>query len=113
MFMDDVLVENSHDSAVEQVQFDLFRRQHELKEISGILQTLTAKGQEEQKQWIRENEDIMVELAEEFIDESLHGLDGIQMDNETVRLSVEVMTQLRETLGLFQAIIAGEDELEA
>ena len=96
-----------------QVKFDLYRRQKEIKEVADILQKLSSKGKSEQIEWLQENEDFVTEMAEDFVDDSLFKLDGVRLDNETVQLSVEVMTQLKETLGLFQSVVSGEDNLEA
>ncbi|PIR64625.1 MAG: hypothetical protein COU63_01230 [Candidatus Pacebacteria bacterium CG10_big_fil_rev_8_21_14_0_10_36_11] len=112
--MDELLSDpDSNDEQGEKVRFDLYRRQKEIQEISKILQQLSARGRNEQKEWLRENEEFVTGMAEDFVDDSLVQLDGVKMDSETVRLSVEVMTQLRETLGLFQAIVSGDDGLDA
>jgi len=114
VFMDELLSDpDSNDEQGEKVRFDLYRRQKEIQEISKILQQLSARGRNEQKEWLRENEEFVTGMAEDFVDDSLVQLDGVKMDSETVRLSVEVMTQLREKLGLFQAIVSGDDGLDA
>jgi hypothetical protein len=112
VFMDENF-EDSNDQSSEQVRFDLYRRQKEIQEVAKVLKGLYSKGKTEQAEWLKENESFVSELAENFIDESLFKLDGIKLDNKTLQLSVEVMTQLRETMGLFQAIISGEEDLEA
>ena len=97
----------------EQIRFDLFRKEKEIREISHVLQKLSAKGRDERRRWLQENEDLVVEMAEEFVDDSFYKLDGAQLDHETLELSVQVMTELRKTLGLFQTVITGDEELEA
>ncbi|HCR81737.1 MAG TPA: hypothetical protein DIV47_04695 [Candidatus Pacebacteria bacterium] len=97
----------------EQVRFELQRKEKEIREISRILQGLLMKSRDERRVWLQENEDLMINLAEEFVDESLYKLDGAQLDNETLELSVQVMTELRKTLGLFETVITGNEELEA
>lgn len=96
-----------------QIKFDLYRKEKEIREISRILRNLSLKGTDEHREWLQENEELVSDLAEEFVDESLYKLDGAQLDSETLELSVQVMTSLRETLGLFQAIISSDRELEA
>jgi len=110
VFMDD-LDKTSNESG--QIKFDLYRRQKEIREVANILQKLSSRGKSEQMEWLQENEDFVTEMAEDFVDDSLFKLDGVKLDNETVQLSVEVMTQLKETLGLFQSVVSGEDNLEA
>ncbi|MFH2118215.1 MAG: hypothetical protein ABII10_00535 [Candidatus Paceibacterota bacterium] len=96
----------------EQVRFDLYRKEKEIREISQILKNLAIKGTAERR-WLRENEELATDLVEEFVEDSLYKLDGAQMNGETLELSVEVMSKLRETLGLFQAVITSGEELEA
>lgn len=96
-----------------QIKFDLYKKEKEIREISRILRNLSLKSTDERRQWLQENEELVSDLAEEFVDESLYKLDGAQLDSETLELSVQVMTSLRETLGLFQAIINSDRELEA
>lgn len=102
---------SSQDSANEQVIFDLHRKEKEIKEISQILHSLRGKG--EQRRWLKENEDLMFNLAEDFVEESLYKLDGAEMNQETLELSVRVMTDLRQTLTLFQSVLGSEGKLEA
>lgn len=97
----------------DQVRFDLYRKEKEIREIAQILKDLSTKGRDERRVWLQDNEDLVIELAEEFVDDSLYKLDGAQLDSETLELSVQVMTELRRTLGLFQTVIGGDEELEA
>lgn len=105
--------EEGDDQASAQVRFDLYRRQKEILEIAEVLRNISSRGKTEQAEWLKENESFVAEMAENFVDESLFQLDGVKLDNKTLELSVEVMTQLKETMGLFQAIVSGEDDLEA
>lgn len=116
VFIDDDFsseLDRANDQVSAKVRFDLYQRQQQIKEISQILKKLSAKGQTEQTEWLRENEEFVSELAENFVDESLFQLDGVKLDNKTLELSVQVMTELKETLNLFQTIVSGEDNLEA
>jgi len=113
VFIDDQVPEEADDQLSAQVRFNLYQRQQQILEIRSILQDLSKKGQSEQTEWLRENQEFVTELAEDFIDDSLYQLDGIKLDGKTLQMSVEVMTQLKETLNLFQTIIYGEDNLEA
>lgn len=109
----DPMLPQGFTSPSDQVRFDLYRKEKEIREISHILKDLSTKGRDERRRWLQENEDLVTDLAENFVDDSLYKLDGAQLDSETLELSVQVMTKLRETLGLFQAVIGGDEELEA
>lgn len=100
-------------SESDQVRFDLYRKEKEIREISEILKDLSTKTRDERRQWLQDNEDLVTELAEDFVDDSLYKLDGAQLDSETLELSVQVMTELRETLGLFQTVVSTNEELSA
>jgi len=113
VFLDEEVLEDADDQTSAKVRFDLYQRQKQLVEIRTVLQNISSKGQTEQAEWLRENEEFVSEMAENFVDESLYQLDGIKLDSKTLQLSVEVMTELKETLNLFQAIVSGEDNLEA
>lgn len=112
-FPEDITAIDDDNPISDQVRFNLYRKEKEIKEISQILRELAQKKRSEQRQWLRENEDLMFDLAEDFVDESLYTLDGAEMDHETLEMSVQVMSQLRQTLGLFQTVLNNDDELEA
>ena len=98
----------------ENTRFHLFKKQRELSEINRVLGDLTAKAKKDDLDWLRENDELMVGLAESFIDDSLVGLEGSPLDGETMKLSLRVMSNLKETLNRFENLISSEvDELEA
>jgi hypothetical protein len=109
----DQVLQQSTSGESEQIRFDLYKKEKELKEITDILQSLSIKSRDERRRWLQENEDLVANMAEEFVDDSFDKLDGAQLDHETLELSVQVMTKLRKTLGLFQTVITGNEELEA
>lgn len=107
------LTEVANDDLSEQVKFDLHRKNQEVKEISRILHELATKEKADQRHWLQENEDLMFTLAEDYVEDSLYKLDGAEMNSETLELSVQVMSDLRKTLTLFQTVLDSHDELEA
>jgi hypothetical protein len=113
IFVPESAFQSGQNSENEQVRFELYRKGKEIREIAQILKGLSLKSRDERRAWLQDNEDLMANLAEEFVDESLYKLDGAQLDSETLELSVQVMTELRKTLGLFQTVMAGNEELEA
>ena len=97
VFVPESTLQPGQNSENEQVRFELYRKGKEIREIAQILKGLSLKSRDERRAWLQENEDLMANLA----------------DSETLELSVQVMTALRKTLGLFQTVMAGNEELEA
>lgn len=89
----------------ESAKFDLFLKAREVKQLAEVLQGLSTKSKVERLDWLRQNESLVANLVDTFTDESLSTLEGASMDREMMKLSMEMMSNLRRALlmldGLF------------
>ncbi len=94
-----------HATSPESMKFDLFLKAREVKQLAEVLQGLSTKSKTERLDWLRQNENLVGGLVDTFTDESLSTLEGASMDREMMKLSMEMMSNLRRALlmldGLF------------
>jgi|GEM_PF-2759024 len=79
-------------------KFQLFVKVREIQQLAKILQEVKLKNSSERLIWLKENEAIIATMVDTFTDDSLAQLQGLTADQETVKLSVTLMTELRQTL---------------
>lgn len=96
----------------EKTKFHLYKKQRELFQLNKILESPSLNSKDN-KTWLRNNNDLVFDLAESFVDDSLAGMEGSPLDGETIQLSFKVMKKLRDTVSRFEAIVSGEEEFEA
>ncbi len=90
----------------EEVKFDLFVQTRRVKQISTALtQILQHNLDSEVENWIGHNSEIVDQLLNNLLDDSLLVLDGVQLDDESKSLSVELMANIRETVDIVNALI--------
>jgi hypothetical protein len=86
-------------------KFQLFVKLREIKELTSLLQEVGLRSTAERQAWLLDNEPIIADMVNEFTDESLSKLQGIGTDRETVNLSVDLVTSLRQTLLLLDSLM--------
>lgn len=86
-------------------KFQLFVKLREIKALATLLQEVRLKTTAERKAWLQDNEPLIADLVNEFTDDSLSRLQGIGTDRETVSLSVDLVTSLRQTLLLLDSLM--------
>lgn len=79
-------------------KFQLFVKVRKIQQLAKILQEVKLKNTVERLNWLQENQAIITKMVDTFTDDSLAQLQGITADQEVVKLSVTLMTELRQTL---------------
>lgn len=90
----------------EEIKFDLFVKSREIKQISQSLEKISLLSEEEQREWINEHETILLDLMNSFMDDSILAMDGLQLDKESMDLSVELVSQLRDAMSSIQKMLS-------
>lgn len=93
------------------IKFELYLRSRELKEISFHLEKIILKNSEERKTWMEENRKVLESLLKVFADGSNLSLNGIDLDEETTKLSMEFAVNLRQTVAIINALFYNSDGL--
>lgn len=85
-------------------KFQLFVKVREIQQLAKILQEVKLKNTLERQNWLHENELIIAKMVDVFTDDSLAQLQGLTTDQETVKLSVTLVTELRQSLLLLDSL---------
>lgn len=99
--------------SVESLKFDLYVKSKEISQIVGSLKYVMLLPATERKKWISTNESMMMELMDSFIDDSVLAMDGLQLDQESMNLSVELVTNMRDAMNMINNIFSGRKKLKS
>ncbi len=69
------------------------------------MQEVRLKNTQQKQAWLQENEAIIAKMVDTFTDDSLAQLQGLTADQETVKLSVTLITELRQSLLLLDSLL--------
>lgn len=97
----------------EEMKFNLFLKSRELRQISLALQRVMLKKRVEREQWVEENQSVMENLLKVFAEDSSLTLDGMQLDDETAVLSMELAENLKKTISIINTLFYGVDDLKS
>ncbi len=92
-----------------QVKFELFVQLRKVRQITQALDQAILKNQNQERHWLAENQELIDEFLSDLLDDSMLVLDGVQLDDEGIDLSLDLMHDIRLTLDLMQKVIY-EDE---
>ncbi len=101
----------SSDSQDQETKFDLYVQSRKVKQISLALDRFTQDSSDEGYSWLSDDHELVGQLVDELLDDSLLALDGIQLDSEGVELSVNLISEVRKALTIVEQI-AGTDLIE-
>jgi hypothetical protein len=93
------------------VKFDLYVKAREIQQISDSLRHILTLPQAKRQEWLEENESIVAELMDSFMDDSVLAMDGLQLDQESMELSVTLVTKMRDAMNMIHRIFSDDDSL--
>jgi hypothetical protein len=65
--------------------------------------------EERRREWVDQNEDMIADLMNSFMDDSVLAIDGLQLDEESMQLSVSLVTEMRSTLNMIHQMLDNEE----
>ncbi|MBD3250657.1 MAG: hypothetical protein GF381_03765 [Candidatus Pacebacteria bacterium] len=95
----------------EEIKFDLFLQSRRVKQISSSLQQLSTKSKQEQLEWLSLNPDLVEQLMDTLLEDSMLALDGVTLDGESMNLSIELISDIRQTVGLVNSLMGFQDSV--
>ena len=101
-----ILVEDQAD-----LKFNLFLRSREMKQIVVYLEKVMLKKKSERELFVSENKALIESLMKVFVDDSNLSIEGMQMDKESAKLSMQLAMDLRKSISLINALFYGVDGL--
>jgi hypothetical protein len=86
------------------VKFGLFVKTHEIKQLEESLKQVLLMPKQDQMAWLEEHETFVGNLLDSFVTDSTLALDGLQLDNEALQLSIEFVTVLRDVMNTIRSL---------
>lgn len=83
-------------------KFDLYLKTREIDKIHDIIESVLEKSRSEQKYWFSENQEVIADMLDSFMLDSVSILDGVRLDPESMQLSVQLMEKLKSTMRMMQ-----------
>jgi lipid II:glycine glycyltransferase (peptidoglycan interpeptide bridge formation enzyme) len=88
------------------VKFDLYVKNRELQQIAQSFRSIMLLPPKQRKKWTEQYQDLIEDLMDSFTDDSLLAMDGIQLDDESMDLSTELVSNLKTTMNIIQDMLA-------
>jgi len=101
-----VLLEDKAD-----LKFNLYLRSREIKQIVVHLEKIMLKRKSERDLFVSENKSSIESLMKIFVEDSNLTIDGMQVDEESAKLSMDLAMDLRKSISLINALFYGVDGL--
>ncbi len=98
---------------VADLKFNLYLRAREVRQIVVYLEKLMLKKKSERDLFVSENRNTIEALMKVFVQDSNLSIEGMQLDNEAAALSVQMATDLRQSISLINALFYGVDGLKS
>ncbi len=108
---DDQPIQFLSKSRTQSTKFNLFLKAREMKQVEEVLQGVMILPETERQQWVEENGEMMSAAFESFIEDSNQTLEEMNFDLESLELSKELVTALRDTTNIVQGILSEKQKL--
>jgi hypothetical protein len=93
------------------LKFNLYLKSREMREIVLNLEKIMLKKKAEREVFVTENRVFVDSLMKTLVDDSNLTLEGMQMDQESVQLSMQLATDVRKSMSLINALFYSNEGL--
>jgi hypothetical protein len=83
-----------------------------VRQINSSLQKILLWNKSRREAWLDDNQEVIDQLMDTFIQDSTMILDGVRLQGEALQLSVDLMTNLREATTVIKSLVRGKNSLE-
>ncbi len=90
----------------DELAFDLFVKIREIQQITDSLKQVSLLPTSKRQAWIHDHEPIINDMMESFMQDTLLVMDGMQLDGETTKLSIELITSMRDAMNIIGSMFA-------
>lgn len=101
------------DTLNQSTKFNLYLKTHEVKQINSVLKNIMMMQRDQREEWILENGELVQSAFDTFIDDSNVVLENLNLDDETIELSQELVVSLRDTMQTVESILTDEYLLDS
>lgn len=95
------------------VKLGLFVKNNQAQKLITEFERIRLLPTPQRQAWLDENESVLNHLLDTFAQDSLVALDGLGMDEETVSLSIELVTNLRDAMNTIQGVLYDDGRLKS
>jgi hypothetical protein len=95
------------------LKFQLFARTMEMKQIAASLEHVALMSEADREKWAADHEENINQLLDVFMDDASSALEGLHLDPEAMKLSMEFMSTLKDTMNRLQSILNNNEDLLA
>lgn len=89
----------------QETKFDLFIQSRRVKQISSALDKIMFYSHNKEFLQMMQDQEFVSELLDELLDDSLLVLDGIQLDGETMDMSMKLMSDIKRAIDVLQQVV--------
>jgi len=83
----------------------LFSRIHHVDGLIQQFERITLMTKSQRSAWVSENKKFLQNIFDHFVSDSFKILDGVELDEEGIQLSIEFVTKLRDVMNMVQNIL--------
>lgn len=102
-------VDSSKIEQVLETKFDLFVQSRRVRQITTALSDFLKQLSATHPGWLEDNYDLFEHFFEELMDDSLLALDGVELDHESLELSVSLMSDIRRALSVVEEVVVDDE----
>lgn len=95
------------------VKLGLFVKNNQAQKLITEFERIRLLPPTERQVWLDDNELVLNRLLDTFAQDSIVALDGLGMDEETVSLSIELVTNLRDAMNTIQGVLYDSGRLKS
>jgi hypothetical protein len=85
-------------------KFGLYLKAHELQQARQLLETVQHFAPADRQAWLSDHEELVAQVIDGVVNDAAEALDGLHLDKETMKLSMDFVINLREMVNAFQHI---------
>ncbi|MEN8253620.1 MAG: hypothetical protein ABFQ62_04565 [Patescibacteria group bacterium] len=94
------------------IKRELFARAQHANSLSKEFEKIMLLPKIKRQKWVEENESFLGQMFDTFTDDSMMALDGVELDNQGMELSMEFISKLRVTMTMLKTIMGESKRLE-
>lgn len=95
------------DTNGQQTKFDLYVQSRKVQQLTIALDKFVTSLSKSPSSWLVENQELVEQFLDDALAEAMLVLDGMQLDEEGVRLSISLMSDIRRALSVVEQMAEG------
>ncbi|HQM15813.1 MAG TPA: hypothetical protein PLM16_01250, partial [Candidatus Woesebacteria bacterium] len=93
------------DQSGQQTKFDLYVQSRKVQQLTIALDKFVTSLSKNPSSWLIENQELIEQFLDDALSEAMLVLDGMQLDEEGVKLSISLMGDIRRALSVVEQMV--------